>query len=86
MTIEDKEHKIKLIMLIIICRMEAIRKSKYDSSLEMFKDRMDLACWSRELALVQSQPMPRFDKGGLAHINDDKEKKVILNRKGKIIN
>ena len=83
MTKEEKTHKLKLIMLIIICKREVIRRNESKSFYDAWLELMDLRFWLTQLVIVQSQPIPKQETVCLAYINNNREE-VIISKNGKM--
>lgn len=82
MTKEEKTHKLKLIMLIIICKREVIRRNESKTFHEAWLELIDLIFLLTQLVIVQSQPIPKHEIGCVSHINNRKE--FIFSKNGKM--
>jgi hypothetical protein len=57
MTKQDKERKLKLIQLIIICEFVKSMKIENESLIDIFYSRVAIKCWWNEYLLIISQPI-----------------------------
>ena len=75
MTKKQKEHKIKLIYLIIIVQTEYARRKPFKDVWETIAFAMEMVLWAKELQRVITQKT--FESGGLAIVGDNKRPEVI---------
>lgn len=78
MTKEQKERKLKLILLIIMVNTEYARRKPFTNVWETIAFALDNVWWAMEYKRVKSQPT--FEKGGIAIVGNSKEPEVILRR------
>lgn len=78
MTKEQKEHKIKLIYLILIVNAEYARRKPFKNIWETISFAMEQVKWGLELRRVVTQKT--FEDGGFAFINDGDREEVIIPR------
>ena len=68
MTKEEKTHKLKLIMLIIICESETLRRDPPKTIQDSITKAIEINYWLIQLYRM-SQPLPKYETGCLTHKN-----------------
>lgn len=76
MTKKQKEHKIKLIYLIIIVQTEYARRKPFKDVWEAIAFATEMVFWAKELRKVVTQRT--FKSGGLAIVVDNRKAEIIL--------
>jgi hypothetical protein len=76
MTKKQKEHKIKLIHLIIIVNTEYAKRKPFKNMWETISFAFDQVWWAMELKRVATQKT--FESGGLAIVGNNDIIEVIL--------
>jgi hypothetical protein len=76
MTKEQKEHKIKLIYLIMIVNLEYARRKPFKNMWETIAFAYEQVWWAKELIRVKTQKT--FESGGLAIVGGNTKQEVIL--------
>ena len=84
MTKKEKERKIKLICLIMMCNYVKAQKQPPKNIVETLQFAFENINWMNELKRVVAQPLPRHPKGGIAFVNGDRPE-VIQRKDGTII-
>lgn len=72
MTKEERLHKIKLVMLILICKAEITRRNPHKNLKESLINAIDASYWMAELVRLTA-PIPKHKKGSV-FINKDGDK------------
>lgn len=86
MTRQEKERKIKLICLIMMCSYVKYLKQPPKTIPELLQFGLESVYWINELRTARSQPSPRFENGGVAIIGDGSRPEAIQRKDGTIIN
>lgn len=79
LTKKQKEHKIKLIYLIIMVNAEYARRKPFKTIWETITFAMEQVFWVKELSRIARQKT--FRNGGLAIIGENKRPEVIIPKK-----
>ena len=86
MTNEQKQYKLKLIILIMLVEMERFRKTKFNNPSEQLAFSFGFAWWAIEYARVKSIPM--FRMGGhdskTSAIAGESGNEMIIDKYGKM--
>lgn len=77
MTKADKKHKIKLIMLILICEYLILKKSPPKTVFDTIQNALNLSFWIGRLMIIAAQPIYPYPKGGLAIVGEKKAELII---------
>lgn len=75
---ENKQHKLKLIALILMCDFILYKKNPPKDFKEVFFREMETSYWMLQLSLIQSQPIPKQPKGSISFSGEYK-KEIIIN-------
>lgn len=76
MTKKEKEHKLKLIYLIILVNTEYAKRKPFKDVWEIIAFATEQVMWAVELKKVATQKT--FENGGLAIIGDSKRKEITI--------
>ena len=76
MTKKQKEHKIKLILLIILVSTEYARRQPWKNHWEVLTFSMEQIYWAHELIKIKSQKT--FSIDAVEIFNDSREREVIV--------
>lgn len=77
MTLQEKKQKVKLIVLITICDFLHYKKDPPKTFDETLLRGMNSYYWINQLRIIQSQPIPKLEKGGVAICGDCKNPEII---------
>jgi hypothetical protein len=78
MTKKQKEHRIKLIYLIILVNTEYARRKPFKDAWETIAFATEQVMWAVELKKVATQRT--FESGGLAIVGDNRQAEIILRK------
>lgn len=78
MTKKQKEHKMKLIYLIMIVNTEYAKRKPFKDMWETIAFAYEQVWWAMELRRVATQKT--FESGGLAIVGDNRQAEVILRK------
>ena len=78
MTKKQKEHKMKLIYLIMIVNTEYAKRKPFKNMWETIAFAKEQVMWAVELKKVATQRT--FESGSLAIVGDNKQAEVILRK------
>lgn len=79
MTLKEKHRKVKLIGLIVLCDFLLYKKDPPKTIEDTLIRGMDSYYWINQLRIIQSQPLPRFEKGSLAIVDNSNKNEIIKN-------
>ena len=83
MTHQEKQHKLKLIKLIMLVETERFKKSKFNSPFGIIAWAYDFMWWAMEYRKVSN--IATFEKGGLAiSVECNADNEVIIDKSGNI--
>jgi hypothetical protein len=78
MTKKQKEHKMKIIYLIMIVNTEYAKRKPFKDMWETIAFAYEQVWWAIELKRVATQKT--FENGGLAIVGDNRQAEVILRK------
>jgi hypothetical protein len=78
MTKKQKEHKMKIIYLIMIVNTEYAKRKPFKDMWETIAFAYEQVWWAMELKRVATQKT--FENGGLAIVGDNRQAEVILRK------
>ena len=78
MTKKQKEHKLKLIYLIILVNTEYAKRKPFKDVWETIAFATEQVMWAKELQKVATQRT--FESGGLTIVGDNKKAEVFIKR------
>ncbi len=78
MTKKQKEHKMKLIYLIILVNTEYAKRKPFKDVWETIAFATEQVMWAKELQKVATQKT--FESGGLTIVGDNSKAEVILRK------
>jgi hypothetical protein len=78
MTKKQKEHKLKLIYLIMIVNTEYAKRKPFKNVWETIAFATEQVMWAKELQKVATQRT--FESGGLAIVGNNRQAEVILRK------
>ncbi|WP_438423119.1 hypothetical protein [Aquimarina macrocephali] len=78
MTKAEKQHKLKLISLIILVNTEYARRKPFKDIWKTLAFAHEQVWWARQAVMLSYTPT--FEKGGIAVIGENKESEVNLPR------
>lgn len=74
MTKEEKQHKLKIIALILMCNFIKAKKTKLNLN-DTIALAIESAFWFNELKMINS--VPTFERGGVMYFNEGKPEVII---------
>lgn len=80
MTLQQKEHKIKLLTLMLILQYELAKRNEFKSFAEMINSTCEAIFWVNELKKIKS--IPTFESG-CAIVGNSQTKEVVIDKHGK---
>ena len=78
MTLEQQEHKLKIIMLMLLVEYEIAKRKPKQTICQTIAKACEYVFWVKEYRKVRNQPT--FESGSLAIVGDKSQCEIILSK------